>query len=274
MFNIYYINYEKAFEISMLINNRVQTQFSKEKDSSIEGRANSDIDTSGLSKVPYLGKIMPSVKLDGEINGAKSKKVIDTFNVVSTKSTVLEPIYRKADKKEKLLKEDTGKLVILEGVSLEITNPNDVIGTKALLRSDILNQIPIDGMGNLNLTSLLDVFLKESSYIVEGTKKCNENKLKIMLKIPMNAESEMESHYDISDIEIGEVSIVGIYKGCFNKNEIESKINKIKSIQNKSKEDKVSKVTDIEDGQLQQEYTYTDKIHYIDVIAIVQDLKL
>lgn len=270
MFNIYYINYEKAFEISMLIDNRVQTQSSKEKDSSVEGSANSNVDSSGLSNIPYLGKFMPSLKMDGEINGTKSKKVIDTFNVVSTKSTVLEPIYQKAVKKENLQNEDIGKLVILDRMSLEITNPNDVIGTKALLGSGILNQIPVDGMGDLNLTSLLNVIFKDSSYIVEGRK----NELKIMLKIPMNAENEMESLYDISDIEIGEVSIVGIYKGCFNKDEIESKINKMKSIQNKGKDNKELKATDIEDGQLQRESTDTKKIHYIDVIAIVQDLTL
>jgi len=39
---------------------------------------------------------MPSLELEGEFTGAKSKNVIDTFNVVSTKSTILKDIYKSA----------------------------------------------------------------------------------------------------------------------------------------------------------------------------------
>ena len=34
----------------------------------------------------------------------------------------------------------------------------------------------------------------------------------MMLKIPMSAENEMESQYSISDIEIGKVTVLGIYR--------------------------------------------------------------
>ncbi|WP_040196776.1 hypothetical protein [Candidatus Soleaferrea massiliensis] len=274
MFNVYYINYAKAFEISMLIDNRVQTQASREKDSHVEGTANADIDTSGLSKVPYLGKLIPKFEMDGEINGVKSKKVIDTFNVVSTKSTVLNPIYEKAKCENDLSKLKSGELVKIEGLNLEITNPDDVAGTKALL-SGALNQIPIDGIGTMDITSIISVFLKDSSYIIEGTVQSKKNEYKVMLKIPMQAENEMESFYNVSDIEIGEVSIVGVYKGKFSKNDLEKKINRMKSLQEKGDSSpENADITDIEDGQEMEQKSNNEDIHYIDIIAIVQDIIL
>lgn len=35
----------------------------------------------------------------------------------------------------------------------------------------------------------------------------------IVIKIPMELENEFESNYNIDDITIGRVSIIGVYKG-------------------------------------------------------------
>ena len=67
----------------------------------------------------------------------------------------------------------------------------------------------------------------------------------------MSAKNEMESQYSISDIEIGKVTVIGIYRGEFTKSIVESKINR--NISNSSG---------------------NSKVHYIDVISIIQEINV
>ena len=93
----------------------------------------------------------------------------------------------------------------------------------------------------------------------------------------MQAESEMESQYGVSDIEVGEMSVIGIYKGAFERSSIEQKINRMKSLQRGNEKNEVAETldaSDIEDGQKEIEEKDSNQTHYIDVIAIIQELKL
>lgn len=40
-----------------------------------------------IKKLPFIGKYMPEIKLEGELSGSKSHRVIDTVKVITTKST-------------------------------------------------------------------------------------------------------------------------------------------------------------------------------------------
>lgn len=277
MFNIYYINYAKAYEISMLLDNKVLGTTTHEKGNQMEASGAVEADAKKLSDVPFVGKFLPTLELDGEFNGMRSKKVIDVFNVVSTKSTILRPIYNQAKCISDMSKCSIGELIKLDGIALQITNPNDVIGAKALL-SGVISQIPIDGIGKMDFTALMEVFLKDAAYILEGVKMHNKGKKQsFMMKIPMQAESEMESQYGVSDIEVGEMSVIGIYKGAFERSSIEQKINRMKSLQRGNEKNEVAETldaSDIEDGQKEIEEKDSNQTHYIDVIAIIQELKL
>jgi hypothetical protein len=276
IFNIYYINYTKAYEISMLIDNKILNSSTKEKKGQANASLKAEIDTKPLSKIPFIQKLIPNLNLEGEISGERYQKVIDMFKVVSTKSTILDSIYKLAKNTTSLSKCKNGELIRIDNISLEITNPNDVIGTKALL-SGILNQIPVEGFGSMNFTALMEVFLKDSAYILSG-KISNDisQDNNILMKIPMQAENEMESQYSISDVEIGEMTVVGIYKGSFIKKKIEMKINRMMSLKKTSSTEKTNtnkKKSDIEEGQpVINENKKNDTIYYIDVIAIVQPI--
>ncbi|MDO5568051.1 MAG: AAA family ATPase [Eubacteriales bacterium] len=79
MFNLYYINYAKAFEIAMQINNKLlETQVAtKEKqidgDGSISGGTGS-----------FLEKVLPHLQVNAGLSGSKSDRAVDTLRVVST----------------------------------------------------------------------------------------------------------------------------------------------------------------------------------------------
>lgn len=268
MFNIYYINYTKAYEIAMLIDNKLLESKTREKASTLSGHLEGDIDETSFTKVPFIGKYMPRFDFDGEVAGEKSSRVIDTVNVITTKSTILGRIYDKAKEIQKLESKEIGRLIRLKDVSLKVKNENDILGAKTLL-SGAIGDIAVDGVGNVNLSTLLEVMFKDSSYILDGTlpKAKDGKEEKICIKIPMQAENEMENQYSITDLEIGKITIVGIYRGCFIGNELDSKLNKFT---NQTDGDEPPYDINIAGDDDEDE---TDKVHYIDVIAIVQDIK-
>jgi len=102
--------------------------------------------------------------------------------------------------------------------------------------SGLVNQVPVEGIGNMNFTSLMEVMFKGSAYVLCGELPhrfgTNEH---MMLKIPMSAENEMESQYSISDIEIGKVTVLGIYRGEFDRRDVERKINRMMALNDSGK---------------------------------------
>lgn len=268
MFNIYYINYEKAFEISMLIDNRIQEKNDIEKN--IQGKVNgkASVNTNSISKIPLLNKILPEANIDFSGEGSRTRKVVDSFKVVSTKSTILNPIYSKAIEFKKLSDNKIGNLIKIRNVSLEITNEKDILATKSLL-SGVLKQIPMEGTEGIDITGFLEVLLKDSSYIFSGKLKDNST---ITFKIPMKVENEMESQYSISDLEIGQVTLIGIYRGIYDKRNIDGKINRLQSLSDLSKSEvSVDIETEPNDKNNENEKN-NGQTHFIDVIAVIQEL--
>ena len=270
MFNIYYINYAKAYEIAMLIDNKVLESKTKEKDTSIEGHINGKADVTSLDKVPFIGKYMPKLDVDGVLNGTKSSKVIDTVKVITTKSTILDRIYSKAKEVNKLQDKTIGHLIKIRNVTLKVKNENDILGVKTLL-SGAIKEIAVEGIGNINFPNLLEAIFKDSAYILEGTlpkKKFNKEE-SVIIKIPMQPENEMENQDSISDLEIGMVTLVGIYRGSYKRKELNEKLNrfleKSEGDTMSAQEAGIASDDDIEDDD-------SISIHYIDIIAVVQDI--
>ena len=158
------------------------------------------------------------------------------------------------------------------GEACLIFNIEDILATKTLL-SGLLNSVAIDGFGEMNLTSVLEILFKDSSYILSGKlpQRFGGDE-KIMLKIPMSAENEMENQYSISDLEIGKVTVIGIYRGNYKEKEIRDKVDKLRNLENKSNFDDGDDIEDGDLGNIKSEKT--DNVHYIDVIAVVQDLSI
>ncbi len=277
MFNLYYLNYTKAFEIAMQIDNKLLEKQIREKNKGKELGAEVTIDT----KDGLLGKIVP--KLSGNVNGSISRadRTEDTLRVVSTNSTILEPVIQKSVEVRKLGEDRIGKLLKIKDVSLKVANYQEMVGSKVLL-SGILKNVPIDGIGPTDLTEFVNIFLKDASYIVTGMlpEKVNssDKKLdKLLFKIPMRANGEMENAYSVSDLEIGPVTVIGIYRGTFKYGDIKQKVDTIAGMQF-SKNTDIPEETDMESDNTveatkeKNNLKANDIVHYIDVIAIIQEL--
>ena len=287
MFNIYYINNEKASEISMLFDNQIVEKITRIKNTELALVGDVDANTGAASKIPVIGQYLPSVDLNGDLSHNRSNRVEDTVKVVSSKSTILKPIYEKAKEVRRLDDSKVGNLVKIKDVYLTVVNADDVMATKALM-SGFVSQVPVEGIGNMNFTSLIEVMFKDSAYVLCGELphrfETNEH---LMLKIPMSAENEMESQYSISDIEVGKVTVLGIYRGEFERCDVERKINRMMALNDSSKKSQEQSIdiqdnsTDIEDGVREEDKktipnasVTQGKVHYIDVIAIIQDLNV
>ncbi len=268
MFNIYYINYEKAFEISMLLDNNIQEKKEIEKQVLIDAKGSGSADTTDLSKIPLIDKIVPKIEFSVDADWNKTKKIVDSVNVVSTKSTILNPIYKKAIEAKELKKSEIGNLIKIRNVELNITNEKEILTTKSLL-SGVLNKVPIEGTEGIDITGFLEVLLKDSAYIFSGKFK-NKNST-ITFKIPMKVENEMESQYSITDLEIGPVTIIGIYRGKHNNKKISKKINRLQNLSNFYGNEDSGLEHDEEDENTEDNGVET---HFIDVIAIIQELNI
>jgi len=269
VFNIYYINYAKAYEIAMLLDNKILEQITKEHNTEGGITGVAETGTDGMKDIPFVGKYLPKLSLNGELAGSKSSKVIDTVKVITTKSTILDVIYRKAKEVSKISDKIVGNLIKIRNVSLAVENENDILGAKTFL-SGAFGDIAVEGIGNVNLPTLLEVLFKDSAYILEGIlpEKRFGGTEKIMIKIPMQAENEMENQYSLSDLEIGKVTVVGIYRGCFKRRELNKKLNRFAK-----NRDEITEDVGIEGANIGADVkALDDNIHYIDVISIVQDI--
>lgn len=55
----------------------------------------------------------------------------------------------------------------IKDVYLTVVNSDDVMATKALM-SGLVSQVPVEGIGNMNFTSLMEVMFKGSAYVLCG----------------------------------------------------------------------------------------------------------
>ena len=125
IFSLYYINTEKVYEIAMLLNNRIITGGTKENEleSTIEKQANIGIN----SNLNYLETVKSELGLSHNVqthNGIKNK-VLENFDVKTTKSNMLASIISKANVYQENASMNLGDLVLLKNATLELLNAEE-----------------------------------------------------------------------------------------------------------------------------------------------------
>lgn len=268
LFNVYYINYTKVFEICMLIDNkRMQSQESIYKDefTNTYSLTNNNI-------VPILNK---------ENSNTKTYEHRAIESIINTNSTYLNEII---DVCKNLNDNElhNGDLVKINNVELEIINKKEIAQINSMI-SGIFNGNKIstnsDGQSfNLDVNALSNILLKDYKYTLKG--KIDDNK-EFYINIPIKAENEFENNYSIYDLEIGKVNIIGIYKTDnynYDKRSTFEYLQKLGGNNNDNYElssaDKLIKSNFEQKKESTKEKNSTNVNYYIDLIAIVQDLKI
>jgi|GEM_PF-858695 len=214
LFSIYYINISKVFEIAMLLNNKIMTSMAKEKmkESSLDSDEQLSIDIN----LKYLEEIAQGLSYNKGFQKTNSEKnrVLENFDVKTTKSNLLEVIIRKG----KIYGNDSdliqGDLVIFKDVQLTLINQKETMDVMKMLLNGAFNGTVISGESNemqieLNMASLINSLLKDCVYELS----CQMPNGDFLITIPMTFENDFENSYNIYDLLVGKVTIIGIYKG-------------------------------------------------------------
>ncbi len=278
LFNIYYINYPKVYEIKMMLNNLVSLNKSIEKNKA--GEMGSDIGASfGLG---FLKLFKGDAKVGVEAKGSISNKVIETLEVKTTKSIILSEVFEKSSNIKSFTDNvEEGSLILVNDVTLSLINDFE-LRTVKLFNSGAFKNLPIPNAEGFDITTLFNSMFKDYAYKIKG--KISNSEEQLLIKIPITFDNEFESSYNVDDLFIGKVSILGIYKGKTPINRLKNTFeyfSELGSIQNGIS--KTDDTDEIHDSQYSRDGANTmptywkeddnSTYHYIDLLAIVQNIK-
>jgi len=280
LFNLFYLNTSKAHEIAMLIDNKIMKTIEREQVSEELLKYNAS-STLGLKDV-----VATDVGYSMEDNS--KKRVYENFDVKTTKSIMLRTIYETAQKKggsTDSLK--IGDLVLFKSIELQQRNIEDTVMILNILQDSKIKNQSNDAI-EINVSKMMDKMLDDFTidYTFEYTcESTRENPSTFIIQIPYKATDNFENGYQHNDLQLGRLSLIGIYRGKidFSKREsISSKfLEMISASYNQANRSKVKPVemklssggTTSNDIQIEFHHEkLTDEMHLVDVIAIIQEL--
>ena len=268
LFNVYYMNFSKVYEIKMMLSNIIKTDGAIEN---LQGKTR-DADIHAKMGTKFLSIFNSEVGGDIKNGATESQKVLENFKVTTTKSLILSEVIEQCTHVNSFEKELTeGQLIRIDNVTLSLENETE-LRTVKMFSNGIFKGMRLQEAGGLDVNNLINALFKDYSYKLKGETLGTEEK--ILLKVPVTFENEFESLYCVDDLFIGKVSVIGVYKG-------KAKIDKLKSSFEFFQE-LGQTGTDYFDSEIhnsQYEQVSSTKLksededveyHYIDLLAIVQ----
>lgn len=271
-FNIYYLNFSKVYEISMMINNIITSNIQKE--TSKEEEDSSNIGTSITAELgnKFLARIKSGINAGSENKSVNSSKLIHSLEVKTTKSILLREIITKC-KVTPLNDCQEGDLIKIDNVSLSILDDEN-LRQILVLRKDALSGLMVEGF---EVNNFITAMLQDYSYLLKGS--FDESDDFLILKIPMEIENEFESKYNVYDLLIGHLSIIGVYKGKVTEEFINTNTFSYFANLQTTQQTLDSKITPSsipDDESTTDKGSLTSKLdefHFIDIIALIQDVQ-
>lgn len=270
LFNIYYINHPKVFEICMLINNKRKLK----EELSIKDEETQKM-TLALGGNIIKAKNSFSPSISNENSATKTYEYKELQEIKETNSTYLSEIIKKCktiDDKQT----SNGSLVKIDDVKLQIVNRDEIAQINSML-SGIFKDSNISAVSdgqilNIDINAIGNILLKDYKYSLKGEINNNE----FYISIPIKAEKEFENDYSIYDLEVGKVNIIGIYRTDNYKYKNNSTFNFLQEIGKNGHyvEDDLLKSNTSSRKTKNAKKNDENKSIYIDLIAIVQDLDI
>lgn len=273
-FNIYYLNFSKVYEIAMMINNVILTKIEKEHSESFEEQYGYTSSVSAQGTKNFLDGIKASISADAKETAVSSSKVVESLDVKTTKSLLLRRIIEQCNIVPKLNLPSEGDLIKVDNVKLELLNEEN-LRQFLILRRDALKGMRVEGM---EVNNLIGSMLQDYAYILKGTLSSDDgNKEELIIKIPMEIQSEFENKYSIDDLLIGHVSIVGIFKGKVPEDFITSSTFTYFQEAGNKKSQEINETTKIIKSNSEPLHapdclSSHDESFFVDVLAIIQDV--
>lgn len=275
LYNIYYINFDKVYEIKMMLSNviskggEIQSQDTKGDEDEVKAKIGAK----------FLNFFSAEVGGDSKSSQSSTKKVLETFEIKMTKSIILNEIIHNSILVNEFSRLTEGELIKIDNVNLSLENEAE-LRTVKLFANGSFKGLVVPAANGLDLNNIVNAMMKDYSYKMKGVVQHGED---ILIKIPLSFENEFESSYSVDDLFIGKVSIVGIYKGKINLNSLK---NSFQFFQELGSHNQMLSISDNEIQESQYESTFENKnrgnfissnedkeYHYIDLLAIIQNVK-
>lgn len=275
--SIYYLNFTKVYEIAMMINNVILTKIEKGSTKSFEDTIGFTSSVSAQGTKKFLDGIKASISVDAKETSFSSSRIIETLDVKTTKSILLRRVIDQCSLVSAFDKCSEGDLVKVDRVKLELLD-EESLRQFLILRRDALKGFRVEGM---ELNNLIGSILQDYAYLLKGiviNADMTTKMAEIIIKIPLEIQSEFENKYSIDDLLIGHVSIVGIYKGIVKEEFIASNtftyLQEIGMRQNQSKEStsKIIKSATSPAIASKRLGSKDDEYHFLDTLAIIQNV--
>ena len=243
-------------------------------DGAIETQESGTIDAEMQAKMgtKFLKIFNAEVGADVRSGSTDSQKVLENFKVTMTKSLILSEVMEQCEVVTSFpddIKE--GQLVRIDNVSLSLENETE-LRTVKMFSNGSFKGMKLPEAGGLDVNNLFNSMFKDYSYKLKGDIFGSDDKL--IIKIPLTFESEFENLYNVDDLFIGNVSVIGIYKGKTQINNLKNSFEFFQELGQMTSDDADSEVHN-------SQYTQPTVIkfkseddgldyHYIDLLAIVQ----
>ncbi|AKJ39064.1 hypothetical protein [Methanosarcina barkeri] len=274
-FNIYYLNFSKVYEIAMMINNVILTKIEKDHSKSFEQQYGFTSSISAQGTKTFLDQIKASISADTKETSFSSSKVVETLDVKTTKSILLRRVIEQCANAPKFDDLSEGDLVKINNVRLKLLD-EESLRQFLILRRDALKGVRVEGM---EINNLINSMLQDYAYILKGVvtdSKSDSTIIEIIIKIPLEIQTEFENKYNINDLLIGHVSVVGIYKGIVKEEFILSNtftyLQEIGIRRNAENVSKIIKSSTFPVTTTERAVHKQEKYHFIDTLAIIQDV--
>lgn len=210
------MNFSKVYEIKMMLSNIIKT------DGSVETEQGDTVDAEMQAKMgtKFLKLFNAEVGAGVKSGSSDSQKVLENFKVTMTKSLILSEVMEKCEVISSFSNDmSEGQLVRIDNVTLSLENETE-LRTVKMFSNGSFKGMKLPEAGGLDVNNLFNSMFKDYSYKLKG--EIDKSTEKLLVKIPLTFESEFESLYNVDDLFIGKVSIIGIYKG-------KTKINSLKN---------------------------------------------
>lgn len=222
-FNIYYLNFTKVYEIAMMINNVRLTTIVNEHAKSFEKQYGYNSTLSAQGSQMFLNGVKASISADAKETTTSSARVVETLEVQTTKSTLLRRVIEQCMNISSFEECKEGDLLKVDNVKLELLD-EESLRQFLVLRRDALKGMTVEG---IELNNLISSMLQDYAYLLKGKVSKHEadgdgTLEELLIKIPLEMQTEFENKYIINDLLIGHVSIVGVYKGLVERDFISS----------------------------------------------------
>jgi uncharacterized protein Veg len=278
IFNIYYMNFAKVYEIKMILSNIIK--IGQEVEKMNQQDKVKEIDSSIKAKLGT--KILSLFDTEAELGGGYRKnsietnKMIETFEIKATKSVILDEVIQRSNVVSSLEDIDEGQLIRIDNVKLSLENEEE-LRTVKLVSNGLLKGLRIPETQDLDINNMFNSMFKDYTYKLKGITRSGEN---IIVKIPMTFENEFESNYSVDDLFIGKVSVPGIYKGQVKVKELKNTFQFFVNLGSDMEENQ--DMDGIRDSQYKKALKQPTLIsendresyHYIDILAILQNINI